>query len=222
MTQSSGAPSRSRYLLAGLAAVSLVAAIGTTLVSAPLAVSLGVPGTAIALALMWVIAILVVGGWLRLAPARTLGLKRLHRRDAMVALAVGLGLAIAVPLLSVGAATLTGYETGTIETAEQFGVGITVVGVLTAAVTEEVIYRAAAMGALIALRAPTVLVLVVPALLFTLTHWSWGLPHAIFVVFPLSIGLGALFLWRRSLPVNIVAHLITDLPVVVLAAFANT
>lgn len=222
MPQSSGAQARSRYALVGLAATCLVAAVVTTLASAPLASRLGPVGTYVALASMWVIAILAAIGWCRLAPAETLGLKRLSFRDTMLALAAGVGLAIAVPLLSVGAAGIGGYETGTVETAAQFDVGIAVVGVLTAAVTEEVVYRAVAMGALTALRAPTVLVLLVPALLFALTHWVWGLPHTVFVVFPLSVALGALYLWRRSLAVNIVAHLVADLPVVVLAAVAST
>lgn len=94
-------------------------------------------------------------------------------------------------------------------------------GVLTASVTEEIIFRSAAMGALIAVRAPTLVVLILPALLFTTVHWSWGIAHMAFVVLPMSLALGALFLWRRSLLVNIIAHLVADLPVIVLAAAGN-
>ena len=112
---------------------------------------------------------------------------------------------------------LTGYETGTINTDTQLNAGIAIAEVVTAAVTEEIIYRAGAMSALIAIRAPRVIVLLIPAVIFTATHWSWGLAHTAFVVFPLSVALGALFIWRRSLVVNMIAHLLVDLPVIVLA-----
>ena len=221
MTQPSGSRLPSPISLPGLAAVCMVAAILTTVASRPLGVSLGVTGTVVAIAVLWVIAIVEVTAWRRVAPTRTLGITGLGLSDAMIAMAAGLVLAIAVPLLSVGAARFTGYATGTVETAAQLNVEIAILGVVTAAVTEEIIYRAAAMCALSALRAPTAVVLLVPALLFTLTHWSWGLAHMTFVVFPLSLALGALFLWRRSLPLNIIAHLIADLPVIVLEAIAS-
>lgn len=222
MNQSSRGSSRSPLTLAGLAAICVVAGIVTTIASAPLAASLGIAGTLIALTLMWVIAIVEVLVWVRLGTSHSVGLRRSRAGDAVIAVAAGMVLAVAVPLLSLGTAMLTGQATGTVETAAQLDVGIAAVGVLTAAVTEEVIYRAAAMGAFIAMRAPTPVVLLVPALLFTIPHWtSWGPAHTAFVVFPLSLGLGGLYVWRRSLLVNAVAHLIADLPLVVVAATAN-
>ena len=47
-----------------------------------------------------------------------------------------------------------------------------------------------------------------------------GLPFTLFVVLPLSVALGCLYLWRRSLPVTMLAHLIIDAPLVVFALAA--
>lgn len=201
-----------------LAAACLGAAVLATLASDSLTASLGVMGTVIALAAMWAIAIAETIIWLRLSTPLSLGIKLFGPRDIAIAIVAGIVLSLAVPLLSMASLWIAGAETGTIETAGQLSVGIAVLGVLTAAVTEEVIYRAGAMGALRKLRAPTWVVLVVPALIFTATHWSWRITHTAFVVLPLGLALGALYLWRRSLPVNIVAHLIVDIPIVVLAA----
>lgn len=221
MDEWTSADSRSSLKVGGLAAGCIFAATLTTLAAASLAEGLGVVGTVLALALMWVIAVVEIAVWLRWSSPRSLGLIRLGPRDAAFAMVAGVVLAFLVPLLSLGAARLLGVATNTLETAAQLNVGIAVLGVLTAAVTEEIVFRAAAMSALVAVRAPTLVVLGLPALLFTSIHWSWGFAHMAFVVFPISLALGALFLWRRSILVNVIAHLLADLPLVVLAAVGS-
>ena len=220
MVSTASADSRSPLTVVGVAAGGVAAAVLTTVAADPLTTRMGIAGTIIPLALMWTIALVVVGVWSRAASSPSMGIRRLGLRDAGIAIVAGIVLALLVPLLSVGAMRF-GVRTGTVETASQLTVGLAVAGVLTAAVTEEIIFRAAAMGALAAVRAPTVLVLILPALVFTSIHWSWGSAHTVFVVFPMSLALGALFLWRRSLLVNVIAHLVADLPVIVLAAAAT-
>lgn len=205
-------------ILIFVAGFCLVAAILVTLLSNVFAQSIGMVGTITALGIMWLIAIAEVVVWCRYASPRSLGVVPFRLIDLGVALAAGIVLMLAVPLLSLGAAALGGYATGTVESAAQLNVALATLGVITAAVTEEVIYRAGAMGALAALAAPKWVVLIVPALIFTATHWAWGFAHTAFVVLPLGLALGALYLWRRNLLVNIVAHLVVDIPLIVIAA----
>lgn len=210
--------SHSSRKLAGIAVGGLAAAILTTVVAVPLVETLGASGTVLTLALMWAIASGQVLAWVTISSPQSMGLKRLGPRDAVIAVVAGIALALMVPLFSLGAARLGGVATGTVETAAQLNVGIAVLGVLTAAVTEEIIFRSAAMSALLALRAPTLVVLLFPALVFTTVHWSWGMAHMAFVVLPMSVALGALFLWRRNVLLNVIAHLVADLPIIILAA----
>lgn len=217
MSQTPKTNARSSQTNAALAAICLVAAILTTGAAPVLHRQLGTSGTSIALSAMWIIAIAEVIIWLRIATPLSLGLKQLSKRDAVLAIGFGLLLTVAVPVLSLGTQLVTGYETGTIDTARQVSASIAIAGVITAAVTEEVIYRAGAMSALLALGTPRILVLLIPAAIFTTVHGSWGVAHTVFVVLPLSIALGALFIWRRNVFLNMIVHLIVDLPVVILA-----
>ena len=46
---------------------------------------------------------------------------------------------------------------------------------------------------------------------------SWNVAHVVAVVLPLGALLGLLYVWRRNIVVVVIAHLVTDLPLVVLA-----
>ena len=71
-------------MIAALTAACLAAAILTTGAASLLSDQLGTVGTAIALTLMWVIAIAEVVVWLRVANPQSLGLKPLSKRDAVI------------------------------------------------------------------------------------------------------------------------------------------
>ncbi len=47
---------------------------------------------------------------------------------------------------------------------------------------------------------------------------GWSLSHALGAVLPIAMVYAGLYLWRRSLPLLVVVHFVTDLPLVLLAA----
>lgn len=135
-----------------------------------------VPLTVAGLVLLWGCAVGVV---LRLRPGiRFFAAPLMTRGDLGIAVLAGIIGALCVPLLALGVAILLG-ETGTIEVAATPLV-LLIAGVVTAAVTEEVLFRAV----------------------------------------PLGLLLGLLYLWRRNLLVVIIAHLLIDAPLIVLAVLS--
>lgn len=169
---------------------------------------------------LWVIAIGTVVVWRRYDSLAGIGLRRVGGRDVLIAFASGVVLMLAVPALAWLATTVTAHGVGLVESATARPAQLVVLGVLTAAVTEEVVFRGAAMGALARAGAVRFWQVAVPAVLFTATHVAWSPAHTLFVVLPLSVALGCLYLWRRSLPVTMLAHLIIDAPLVVFALAA--
>lgn len=142
---------------------------------------------------------------------------RLGWTDLLIALCVGVAAALLVPVLSLVATRVIG-ETDLVATTSQVGVPMLVASIITAAVTEEVLYRAAPIELLDRRRVPPWLIFVLPWAVFVLAHLgSWNLAHVIGVVMPLGALLTWLYLWRRNLLVNITAHAIVDAPLIVIA-----
>jgi len=139
----------------------------------------------------------------------------------LVAILFGIGGMLLVPVLSLLVAQIIG-ATELVESAERSPVWLIAAGVLTAAVTEEVLYRAAPIELLLRRGAPQWLAALLPLIVFVICHLgSWNLAHIVGVVIPMGILLSLLYLWRRSLTVNIVAHLIIDVPLIVIALAAG-
>jgi membrane protease YdiL (CAAX protease family) len=75
-----------------------------------------------------------------------------------------------------------------------------------AAITEEILFRGYAMTRVQALTGSRFLAFILPAALFCVAHAPFfGLAYAL-AVGPLAIVLGLLFLWRKNLWANIIAH----------------
>ena len=168
------------------------------------------------LTLLWVIAAAAVFAWGRVDPLSTMGFKRGRWPDVLIGIGAGIVLMLAVPLLAMLASAIAG-DTGLIETAAARPAWLVLLGVLTASGTEEIVYRGAAMGALQRAGAGWGWQLLLPAAAFTATHLSWSPAHTLVVVLPLALALGALYLWRRSLVVTVIAHLVIDAPLVAIA-----
>ncbi|HEY1879990.1 MAG TPA: type II CAAX endopeptidase family protein [Caulobacteraceae bacterium] len=82
--------------------------------------------------------------------------------------------------------------------------------VLRAAVTEEILYRAYPIERIEALSRSRWLAAGVSVVGFTLAHLNyWGPVQLIFVA-PAGVLLAALYLWRRDIVCNMIAHFITD------------
>ena len=79
-----------------------------------------------------------------------------------------------------------------------------------AAVTEEILFRGYGIERLTALTGSRAIGTVIPWLVFTLAHMqAWGLTYIV-VVAPVAAVLTVLYVWRRDLVANIIAHFLTD------------
>lgn len=196
----------------------------------PLAASLTAPAVGAALqqpvmigglVAMWAFAAAVF--WLLRSSSDQGGIRpaRFGWADLGIAVGVGVAGALLVPVLTLGATALLG-ETGLGAVATSVPVLLLVASILTAAVTEEVLYRAAPIELLRRRGAPGWVLFVVPWAAFVVAHLgSWNLAHVVGVVVPLGALLAWLYLWRRNLLVNIIAHAIIDAPLIVIALTAS-
>ena len=84
------------------------------------------------------------------------------------------------------------------------------ISTIRAAVTEEVLFRGYAMERIEELSGSRTIAVVVSCVIFTLAHVSsWGWSHELFVAVG-GLAFSLLYLWRRNLWVNIIAHFIVD------------
>lgn len=82
--------------------------------------------------------------------------------------------------------------------------------VLRAAVVEEILYRGYIIEKVRQLTGSTVLAVFVSVAAFTYAHLSgWGLVHLI-PVFGSAVIFAMLYIWKKDLPANMIAHFITD------------
>ena len=142
--------------------------------------------TSLGLCAMWIFAAAV---YVLLRPQAGLPRRsrlRLGWTDLLIALCVGVAAALLVPVLSLAATRVIG-ETNLVATTSQVGVPMLVASIITAAVTEEELYRAAPIELLDRRRVPPWLIFVLPWAVFVLAHLgSWNLAHVIGVVMPLG------------------------------------
>jgi len=79
-----------------------------------------------------------------------------------------------------------------------------------AAVSEEVLFRGYAMERIEELSGSRVVAVLISCIVFTVAHVSaWGWSHELIVAFG-GLAFSLLYLWRRNLWVNIIAHFIVD------------
>lgn len=205
----------------GALALGMVTPLVANLVSGSLQGGASMLVTVLSLLLMWLCAF---SAWWWIARGEHAAVRfrlRTDRRDVLVAILFGIGGMLLVPVLSLLVAQIIG-ATELVESAERSPVWLIAAGVLTAAVTEEVLYRAAPIELLLRRGAPQWLAALLPLIVFVISHLgSWNLAHIVGVVIPMGILLSLLYLWRRSLTVNIVAHLIIDVPLIVIALAAG-
>jgi membrane protease YdiL (CAAX protease family) len=193
------------------------------LVVAPRLAGLGTLGTAVNLAAMWALAVALFA-WARLRGERSaaaLGMVALPARWVLIGVGVGVGLAMIIPLLSSAAAmVLPSAASGSIgDAAGGTPPLVLIAAVVTAAFTEEFVFRSYALDALAERTGSPLLAALVSLAAFTATHMgAWNAAHIAGVVIPLGAVLTALYLWRRNLWLNVLVHLLIDLPLVVMAA----
>lgn len=149
-------------------------------------------------------------------PWSSLGVRRPTGRTVLLALGIGVVLMLLVPLLTMAAQALLPVPAdagGGIADAARSAWWLLLLGVATAAVCEEVLFRAYPIerlgvpGAVLGLAA------------FVVLHaGAWNAAHVLGVVLPLGIVLTGLYLWRRDLVLVMIVHAVIDAPLVVMAA----
>lgn len=205
--------------------VALLLPLVHTFVLDPLLVAPHLPpvaATLTGLGTMWALAacVLLLTVRVEALPLASIGLRSTSARRLLVAAGTGIALSLLVPLLSVAAGRLLpGSGAGTIEDAVARSWVLLLAAVVTAAVTEEVLFRGYAMERLLSATGSRWPAVAVPLVPFTVLHaGGWDTAHVVGVVVPLGLALSLLYLWTRDLVVVVVAHFFVDVPLVVLAA----
>ena len=190
-------------------------------VLAPLLLQLLHPTIAVLLSqgLLWVLSGTVIGITLRWQrqPLSWLGIRPITWPWALVAGVLGVVLGVAVPLLTMAVTRLMPPSTGgTVASVTTSGPAwLLLVVVLTASVTEELLFRAYPIECLTRLtgsRWPGAVLSLAAFGAFHLLGWNVG--HVVGVVLPLGAVLTGLYLWRRNLGFMIITHFLLDLPIV--------
>jgi membrane protease YdiL (CAAX protease family) len=172
--------------------------------------------------LLWLLAGIVIAitlGWER-KPWSWLGLRPISWRAALLACMFGVVLVFAVAALTVAVNRLVPpSDGGTVDSvATSASAWLLLLTVLTASVTEELLFRAYPIERLARLtgkRWPGALLSLAAFVAIHLQGWNLG--HVLGVVLPLGAVMTGLYLWRRNLIFMIITHLVLDLPIVLIA-----
>jgi membrane protease YdiL (CAAX protease family) len=181
-----------------------------------------VPG-AIGLGFMWLLAACAVGivlVWQRQPPA-ALGIRPLSWRDVAIGIGVGLVCGASLPLVASVAQRVFPDDSGgtLVSVTANAPAWLMLLVVVTSACTEEVLWRAMTIGQFERLTGRVWPGAAVGLAAFVLQHvGGWSLAHVLGAVLPIGAVYTLVYVWRRNLPLVILIHFITDLPLVLIAA----
>jgi uncharacterized protein len=180
----------------------------------------------IGLAVMWFLAAVVILLilWVEKRPLSSIGWKRPTPRLILTALGLGLLLSLAVPALTILTTKIIPMdESGTIESAAQIPWLLMLMSVLTAGITEELLFRGYALERLLERTGSKWISSVISLLCFTSIHLiGWNMAHIIGVVIPMGATLIGLYWWKRNLIMVIIVHITINLPLVFIAFNVNS
>jgi uncharacterized protein len=172
--------------------------------------------------MLWLLTgtVIVVTRWWEHRPWSWIGVRRISWRAALLAATLGVALAIAVPILTVATSRLLPLSRGaTVDSVAASGPAwLLLAVVLTASVTEEILFRAYPIERLARLtgaRWPGALLSLAAFVAFHLQGWHVG--HVLGVVLPLGAVMTGLYLWQRNVVFVVITHFLLDLPIVLVA-----
>lgn len=180
----------------------------------------GIAGIIVGLVGLWILAAVAVlltiqverRGW------AGLGVKPTRPKAIGLAVLLGVGLMLLVPLLSMLGVWVLPSTGGDVASAVERPWQIVVLAVVTAAVTEEVLFRAYPIERLSWLTGSPWPGAILGLIGFVLIHaGSWNPAHVLAVVLPLGLLLTLIYIWRRNLLIVIIAHFLADAPLIVMA-----
>ena len=159
----------------------------------------------------WVVGILLYVARVERRPLSSIGFRAVGWKDGIIAVLAGILIlaGLAVVLLVVFPA-LHWSESSQLASLSALPYWLNVLIVVRAAVSEEILFRGYPMERLEELTGSRAVAAVVTCTVFTLDHitfWGW---HHIFIAGLAGAALTILYLWRRNIWVNMVAHFIVD------------
>jgi len=170
---------------------------------------------------MWFLAVAVVllTLWAEKRPLSSIGWESPTVKLTLIGVGLGVLLSLTVPALSVlSGMMIPSDEAGSIESAVQISGFIMLAGVITAGITEEILYRGYAMERLLDWTGSKWISSIISLVFFTVLHISgWNMAHIVGVVIPLGAAMIALYWWKRNLILVIIVHIVINLPLVFLA-----
>lgn len=171
---------------------------------------------------LWFLAlgILVYTKLVEKRPLASIGWQALSWKSILAAIGLGILLSLLVPVLSLLISLIVKpTDAGSItQVASSFPWWIILLSVITAGVTEEILFRGYALERLLEATGNKWLSAILSLISFICIHASgWNLAHIVGVVLPLGIILTWLYLWRRNLWFVIIVHTVIDLPLVLIS-----
>ena len=179
----------------------------------------------VGLALVWVLTVILLGivkfGEKR--PFNSIGFKLITFKEVLLAVGIGIVLSLAVPVLTLLISQIIpAGEGGIDDVASATPWWLLLFSVLTAGITEEILFRGYLIERLGELSSKKILIVFVSVVAFVIPHMlSWNLAHVLGVVLPLGLILTLIYLRKRNLVFNIIIHIVIDLPLVVIALLAG-
>jgi membrane protease YdiL (CAAX protease family) len=153
-------------------------------------------------------------------PLTSVGVKTITGKEVLLAIVIGIMLSLSVPVLTLIVSQIIPVsEEGSIASvAESVPAFILLLGILTAGITEEVLFRGYPIERITEITGNKWVALAVSVVAFILPHVAgWNLTHVIAVVIPLGFVMAGLYLWKRNLIFNMIVHILIDLPLVFIA-----
>lgn len=170
----------------------------------------------------WILALSVLGFTLLIEKQslRTIGWQFISWKQALGAITIGVLLSLLVPVLTLLVRNIVpASQTGSIaEVTSSFPWWVILLSVITAGITEEILFRGYPLERLLGSNKNKWLSVGISLAFFVAIHATgWNLTHLIGVVIPLGLVLTGLYLWQRNLIFVMIVHLMIDLPLVIIA-----
>jgi membrane protease YdiL (CAAX protease family) len=172
---------------------------------------------------LWLLAlgVLAITVFWERKPLMSLGVRSLRWQMLVVAIVLGIVLGVAIPVLGAVASSLfPASQGGTIQsTSTTAPAWLLLLVILTASVTEEILFRAYPLERMAGLTGSMWLGAILALGAFVAFHvQGWTLAHVVGSVLPGGAIMTALYVWRRNLLFNMLVHFLIDLPLVLIAA----
>ena len=172
--------------------------------------------------LLWLLVcgVVAITLWWERKPLSSLGVRSISWPLALLAGALGVVLGLAVPVLTLAMNQLMppvqGGTVASVTTGAPAALMLLIV--LTAGVTEEVLFRAYPIERLARLTGSVWPGALLSLAAFVAIHLAgWNLSHVLGVVLPLGAIMTGLYVWRRNLLFVVIIHILIDLPLFLVA-----